>query len=83
MDNGPRSGAQLIPLGTLRSALPSIARERRVIAICEAGVRSCTAASILEAAGFADVAHVPGGSSGYRRAGLPLAFPTAEEAGTA
>lgn len=74
-------GAKLIPLGTLRSALPAIPRGRRVIAICEAGVRSCTAASILEAAGFADVAHVPAGSGGYRRAGLPLAFPKAEEVG--
>lgn len=67
-------GARLIPLGQLRAALSSIPRAGRVIAICEAGVRSCTAASILAAAGFPDVAHVPAGSSGYRRSGLPLAF---------
>ncbi len=68
-------GALLVPLGALREALPTLPRDRTLIAICEAGVRSCTAASIIAAAGFADVAHVPAGSSGYRRSGLPLAYP--------
>ncbi|MBI2983360.1 MAG: rhodanese-like domain-containing protein, partial [Chloroflexi bacterium] len=40
-------GALLIPLGRLREAIPSVPRDRPVVAICEAGVRSCTAASIL------------------------------------
>jgi hydroxyacylglutathione hydrolase len=71
-------GAMLVPLGRLREALPSVPRDRPVVAICEAGVRSCTAASIAAAAGFEDVAHVPAGSSGYRRLGLPLAFPSDE-----
>ncbi len=71
-------GALLVPLGRLRVALSFIPRDRPVVAICEAGVRSCTAASILAAAGFVDVAHVPGGSSAYRRSGLPLAFPSEE-----
>jgi hydroxyacylglutathione hydrolase len=75
-------GALLIPLGELRDALPSIPRDVPLVAICETGVRSCTAASVLAAAGFADVSHVPVGSSGYRRGGLPLAFPAAEEFGT-
>jgi hydroxyacylglutathione hydrolase len=76
-------GALLIPLGQLRDALPSIPRTGRVIAICEAGIRSSTAASILAAADAGDVAHVPAGTSGYRRAGLPLAFPAPQEVGTA
>jgi rhodanese-related sulfurtransferase len=71
-------GALLVPLGRLREAVASIPRDRAVIAICEAGIRSSTAASILGAAGFADVAHVPVGSAGYRRSGLPLAFPSEE-----
>jgi hydroxyacylglutathione hydrolase len=71
-------GALLIPLGTLRDQLTSIPRNGRVIVICEAGVRSCTAASILRSEGFPDVAHVPAGSSGYRRSGLPLEFPSEE-----
>lgn len=72
-------GALLVPLGRLREALPSLPRSRGIVAICEAGIRSCTAASLFAAAGFTDVAHVPAGSSGYRRAGHPLAFPTVEE----
>lgn len=74
--------AVLISLGGLREALPALPPARTVIAICEAGIRSCTAASILAAAGFADVAHVPAGTSGYRRAGLPLAY-TSQEATSA
>jgi len=74
-------GARLVQLGQLRGALASIPRSGPVVAICEAGVRSCTAASILAAAGFTAVAHVPAGSSGYRRAHLPLAFPAADEVG--
>jgi rhodanese-related sulfurtransferase len=72
-------GALLISLGTLRGALPAVPRDQPIVTICEAGVRSSTAASILEAAGFTAVAHVPAGSSGYRRSGLRLEFPTAEE----
>lgn len=74
-------GALLIPLGELRGSLPSIPKHRPVITICEAGLRSCTAASLLASAGFTDVAHVPAGSSGYRASGLPLAFPAAEVVG--
>jgi hydroxyacylglutathione hydrolase len=71
-------GALLIPLGTVRDRLPSIPRGGRVIVICEAGVRSSTAASILASSGFPLVAHVPAGSSGYRKSGLPLEFPAAD-----
>jgi hydroxyacylglutathione hydrolase len=71
-------GARLVPLGRIREAISSIPRGRPLIVICEAGVRSCTAASILAAAGLEDVAHVPAGSSGYRASGLPLAFPAEE-----
>ncbi len=78
-ETGYVPGALRVPLGRLRERLPSIPRSRRVVAICEAGVRSCVAASIFAAAGFADVAHVPAGTGGYRRAGLPLAFPTPAE----
>jgi rhodanese-related sulfurtransferase len=70
-------GALLISLGRLRDELDRVPRSRRAIVICEAGVRSCTAASLLLAQ-RADVAHVPAGTSGYRRAGLPLEFTPAE-----
>ncbi len=67
-------GALLIPLGHLRPELERVPRDRPAVVICEAGIRSCTAASILLAAGLREVGHVPAGTSGYRRSGLPLAF---------
>jgi rhodanese-related sulfurtransferase len=74
-------GAVLISLGSLAGQLDSIARECVVAVVCEAGTRSSTAASLLRAAGFPRVATVSEGMSGYRRAGLPLAFPEARGQG--
>lgn len=74
-ESGHVPGALLIPLGRLRDELARVPRDRRAVVICEAGVRSSTGASLLQAAGFREVAHVPAGTAGYRRAGLPLAFP--------
>ena len=42
---------------------------------CEARIRSSYAASLLQAAGFADVVNVPEDTVGYRNAGLTLQFP--------
>ncbi|MCH7605744.1 MAG: hypothetical protein IH962_01185 [Chloroflexi bacterium] len=74
-ETGHVPGAMLIPLGRLRQHLKEIPQPARVAVICEAGVRSSTAASILQAQGFPDVANVLDGTGGYRRAGLPLQFP--------
>ena len=74
-ETGHVPGAMLISLGTLRQHIQSIPREARITVICEAGVRSSTAASILQAQGFTDVANVPEGTAGYRRAGVPLGYP--------
>lgn len=68
-------GALLIRLAELPRELSRVPRDRPVAVICEAGVRSCTGASLLLAAGLEDVAHVPAGTAGYRRSGLPLEFP--------
>ena len=67
-------GAFLISLGTLRERLHELPLEAGITVICEAGIRSSSAASILQAEGFTGVAHVPEGTGGYRRAGLPLQF---------
>ena len=74
-ETGHVPGAILVSLGSLRENLHVIPRQARIAVICEAGVRSSTAASILQTEGFADVANVPEGTGGYRRAGLPLQFP--------
>lgn len=68
-------GALLISLGTLRDRLDSLPHASRIAVICQAGVRSCTAASLLQARGFQGVANVVEGTGGYRQADLPLEFP--------
>ena len=77
-DMGHVPDAILISLGELRERIDEIPREQRVAVICEAGVRSSSAASILQAAGFPDVVNVPEGTGGYRNAGLPLETPDQE-----
>jgi hydroxyacylglutathione hydrolase len=67
-------GALLISLGTLRERLHELSLKASIVVICEAGVRSSSAASILQAEGFDDVSHVPEGTGGYRQAGLNLEF---------
>ena len=67
-------GAFLISLGTLRERLHELPLEAGITVICEAGIRSSSAASILQAEGFDGVSHVPEGTGGYRRAGLTLEF---------
>lgn len=74
-DTGHVPGALLIPLAELRDSLPTVPKDAPIVTICEAGVRSSVAASILQAAGFTNVSHIPAGSSGYRRSGLALEFP--------
>jgi hydroxyacylglutathione hydrolase len=74
-ETGFAPGAVLIPLASLRERLDAVPHDTLVAVICEAGVRSSTGASLLQAAGFGAVATVSEGMSAYRRAGLPLAFP--------
>jgi rhodanese-related sulfurtransferase len=67
-------GALLISLGELRKRLHELPTQKDIIVICEAGVRSSSAASILQAAGLKGISHVPEGTGGYRNSGLPLEF---------
>jgi hydroxyacylglutathione hydrolase len=67
-------GALLISLSTLRDRLHELPLSAGITVICEAGVRSSSAASILQAEGFAAVVNVPEGTGGYRKAGLPLEY---------
>jgi len=73
-ETGHVPGAELISLGSLRHHIQSLPRHVPIAVICEAGLRSSTGASILQAEGFPDVANVPEGTGGYRRAGLPLQY---------
>jgi hydroxyacylglutathione hydrolase len=78
-ETGHLPGAILMALGRIRQDLDRLPRDRQIAVICEAGVRSATAASILQAAGFPHVAQVPDGTVTYRALGWPLAFPAIEE----
>jgi len=74
-ETGHVPGALLVSLGALRGRLRELPVDKGIAVICEAGVRSSSAASILQAEGFVNVTNVPEGTSGYRNAGLPLQFP--------
>ena len=73
-------GAILISLGALRERIQELPVETGIAVICEAGVRSSSAASILQAEGFTEVSNVSEGTGGYRKAGLPLEFHREESA---
>ncbi len=80
-ETGCVPGAVLISLGSLHARLDEVSRGSPVAVICEAGVRSSTGASLVQAAGFSNVATVSEGMSAYRRGGLPLEFPHGQHLG--
>lgn len=65
-------GAQLIALGEVRERLAELPAGRDLAIICEAGVRSSSAASVLQAAGFTRLFNVTDGTAGWRAAGRPM-----------
>ena len=67
-------GAMLMSLGDLKDHLGDIPLEVPILVICEAGIRSSSAASLLLANGFNQVVNVVDGTAGYRNNNLPLAF---------
>lgn len=63
--------AALIPLSKLRPEDVSVANGKRVVLYCASGMRSERAAKVLRDAGCtAAVAHLAGGLSSWKRAGL-------------
>jgi len=58
---GHLPGVPNIPLGYLPDRLAELPRDRKLVIHCESGVRSAIGISLLQAAGFEDVAHVKGG----------------------
>lgn len=62
-------GAILIPLGALQHRTDELDRERPVVAVCRAGGRSAQAINVLQQAGFARAANLPGGMLRWRSQG--------------
>ena len=72
-------GAQLIALGEVRERLAELPAGRDLAIICEAGVRSSSAASVLQAAGYTRLFNVVDGTAGWREAGRPMETTDADE----
>jgi rhodanese-related sulfurtransferase len=65
-------GAMSIPQADLALHLDEIPRDRDVLVVCEGGTRSLRAAKFLKQTGFVRVTNLLGGTSGWRKAGLPI-----------
>jgi rhodanese-related sulfurtransferase len=64
--------ARCIPLDELKARLEEVPRDRPVVAVCHAGMRSGQATVILRSAGFGRVANLHGGMMLWRDLGLPV-----------
>jgi adenylyltransferase/sulfurtransferase len=58
-------GAIHLPLAALEGALPTLPRDRPVVAVCSMGARSAGAADYLRARGFSRVANLVGGLAAW------------------
>ena len=67
-------GATLISLSEISTRNTELDKDKPVAVICEAGIRSSTAVSILQRAGFEQVSNVIEGTAGYRLKDLPLNY---------
>jgi DMSO/TMAO reductase YedYZ molybdopterin-dependent catalytic subunit/rhodanese-related sulfurtransferase/glyoxylase-like metal-dependent hydrolase (beta-lactamase superfamily II) len=71
---GTLPGAREIPLAILTRSLAGMDRSAPVLVYCASGYRSQVAASVLLAAGFADVSDLLGGYRAWESTGLPVAL---------
>lgn len=69
---GHVAGAILISLGELAQRFGELPRNRRLAVVCEHGLRSSAAASLLAQHGFVDLANVAEGMAGWRSVDYPL-----------
>lgn len=68
--DGHIEGAINIPFADVRKRYIDLDPTAPVAVICNSGIRSSLAASLLKQRGFADVSNVTGGMTGYNAAGL-------------
>lgn len=61
-----------MPLDKIETELASLDRSKPVYIICQSGRRSQKAAETLEQSGFTDVYNIEGGTTAWKKAGLPL-----------
>src|SRR5215207_2802481 len=70
--SGHVHGAVNIPQSDLATRLDEIPRDRRILTICQSGMRSLRSAQFLRQQGVQDVATVVGGTSAWRASGRPV-----------
>jgi glyoxylase-like metal-dependent hydrolase (beta-lactamase superfamily II)/rhodanese-related sulfurtransferase len=75
---GGIAGSQLIPLNELKARLSEVPRDRPVVAVCHAGMRSGQATVILRSAGVERAANLRGGMLLWSQLGLPTRRAPAE-----
>jgi hydroxyacylglutathione hydrolase len=69
VERGAIAGSVTVPLGDLPMRLDAVPRDRPLLVYCSTGMRSTTAASILERAGVGPVVNLRGGYGAWREAG--------------
>jgi hydroxyacylglutathione hydrolase len=69
VERGTIAGAMTIPLGDLPQRLDVVPKGRPLLVYCASGMRSTTAASILERAGIGPAVNLRGGYGAWREAG--------------
>jgi rhodanese-related sulfurtransferase/transcriptional regulator with XRE-family HTH domain len=70
--SGHLAGARNVPLAELKADPKKHLKEGPTVFVCAKGVRSQTAATIAESAGWSTVYSIDGGTDGWRRANLPI-----------
>jgi rhodanese-related sulfurtransferase len=68
---GRIANSQLVPLSELKARLSEIPRDKPVVAVCHAGMRSAQATVILRGAGVERAANLRGGMLLWAQLGLP------------
>jgi glyoxylase-like metal-dependent hydrolase (beta-lactamase superfamily II)/rhodanese-related sulfurtransferase len=69
LERGAVAGAVAVPLGDLPQETANLPRARPLIVYCASGLRSTTAASLLERAGVGPVVNLKGGYGAWQEAG--------------
>jgi glyoxylase-like metal-dependent hydrolase (beta-lactamase superfamily II)/rhodanese-related sulfurtransferase len=60
-----------IPLGELQARMSELDAQKLIVVHCKGGYRSSIAASLLERAGFSNIANLAGGFDAWKTAGFP------------
>ena len=69
---GRIAGARILPLSEFKGQLDALPRDRPVVAVCHAGVRSGQATVLLKQGGFTRFANLRGGMLAWNQLGLPV-----------